>query len=76
MLIEADEIPLETFKEHFKQYMSYLGTPRASAGIVKISYQFLSDGQGRNLGEAVGFFRHAELPKAPPRFRVIPGFRR
>ncbi|MGH9402211.1 MAG: hypothetical protein ACRD2P_08900 [Terriglobia bacterium] len=74
--MEADQYPLETFREHFEQYMNYVGTQRGDAGILKVSYQFLSDSQDRHLAEAVGLIRRADAPKAPPVFRVIRGFRR
>ncbi|MGH9350763.1 MAG: hypothetical protein ACRD2G_01150 [Terriglobia bacterium] len=74
--MEADESPLETFREHFKQYMNYVGAPRGGPRILKITYQFLSDSQERDLAEVVGFVRRADPPATPPAFKVIPGFRR
>lgn len=74
--MEADQNPLETFREHFEQYMNYVGTQRGDPGILKVSYQFLSDSEERHLAEAVGLVRRADSPKAPPVFKVIPGFRR
>lgn len=56
--------------------MNYVGTQRGDPGILKVSYQFLSDSEERHLAEAVGLVRRADSPKAPPVFKVIPGFRR
>lgn len=68
--------PLETFKRHFDQYISYMSPPCADAGILKVSYQFLSGNQERALAEMVGFVRKAGPVPIKREFQVIPGFRR
>ncbi|MGH9342217.1 MAG: hypothetical protein ACRD19_00415 [Terriglobia bacterium] len=67
---------METFREHFAQYMSYVGAQSGGPRILKVSYQFLSGSQERALAEVVGFVRRADPPQKRPVFRVIPGFRR
>ena len=52
--MKSDLQSLEAFKEHFAQYMNYMGSMSADSGIVKVSYQFLSDGQENQVAEVVG----------------------
>lgn len=74
--MEAEHNPLETFRQDFEQYMSYVGDAGCDANVLKISYQFLSGNPDCALAEFVGFVRRLDSPNGAGKFRIIPGFRR
>lgn len=74
--MQIDETPLETFKRHFDEYMNYVGAPHPEPGILKVSYQFLTDSQEGTLAEMVGFVRRVGPAPEKREFLVIEGFRR
>lgn len=74
--MEAEHNPLEAFRQHFEQYMSYVSDGSRDASVLKVSYQFLSGNPDRALAEFVGFARRMDSPGGTVKFRIIPGFRR